>query len=593
MFSYSISNKYRKDIDGLRAIAVLAVILFHYGFLPMGYLGVDIFFVISGFLITGLIYEECKENQFSIKTFYLRRIRRIIPLVSFICIVVLFIGIATMLPDDLENLSESIIATNFFSNNILQAITVKNYWNVVNEFKPLMHTWSLGVEEQYYLVYPILFIFFSKNRLKWILPILIGFTILSLILFFFPFSSSVKFYYLPFRFFELSLGGILAILIKQKILSPPQHQHKGYILIIKSVLLVLLLGILISLLVIDIFTPDSIQLLLVVIITCLIMGLTNKNKIISLVLENKLIVFIGKISFSLYMWHQVVLAYARYFVFVDLDLTKFVILISITLILSVLSYYLIEQVFRNKTRVNNKALLFTLLPMIFISLGVSVWLYRNAGIIKDIPELDITSNNRVRGVHAKYNDRIYAYDKDFETDDSLKVLIIGNSYARDFANILIESKFSKEIEISYIFNRKDEKRAVRINRADIIFYSELELDQISKNTTGMQKIYCIGPKNFGVNNGIFYNYKGDDYFEQRTNMQKGVLELNTTLKNQWKDKYIDMIAYVVDGNNKVPVFTPDKKFISQDCFHLVKAGAKYYAVLIENDPDFILNKIFL
>ena len=142
----SKNNNYRKDIDGLRAYAVLAVVIFHFGFLPNGFLGVDVFFVISGYLITGTIYKKLLNNKFSIKEFYIRRTKRIIPLVSFICLISLILGVIVMLPDDLENLAQSIVATNFFNNNTLQVLTTKNYWDVVNEFKPLMHTWSLALK---------------------------------------------------------------------------------------------------------------------------------------------------------------------------------------------------------------------------------------------------------------------------------------------------------------------------------------------------------------------------------------------------------------------------------------------------------------
>lgn len=154
MSQNTTGKKYRHDIDGLRAIAVLAVIFFHFGVLPAGYLGVDVFFVISGFLITGIVVNQIDAGKFTILGFYLRRTRRIIPLSLFVGMVALFVGMLCMLPDDLENLSQSVIATNLFGNNVLQAVTTKNYWDVVNEFKPLMHTWSLGVEEQYYLFYP-------------------------------------------------------------------------------------------------------------------------------------------------------------------------------------------------------------------------------------------------------------------------------------------------------------------------------------------------------------------------------------------------------------------------------------------------------
>ena len=163
MITFKESKKYRDDIDGLRAIAVIAVILFHIGYLKNGFLGVDIFFVISGYLITNILYTESVEHRFSIVNFYLRRIRRIIPLVLVFCSMSLFLGILVMLPDDLENLAQSIITTILFSNNILLCMTTGNYWEVINEFKPLMHTWSLGIEEQFYALYPFLFLLLKKN----------------------------------------------------------------------------------------------------------------------------------------------------------------------------------------------------------------------------------------------------------------------------------------------------------------------------------------------------------------------------------------------------------------------------------------------
>lgn len=150
-----ISSKgFRYDIQGLRAIAVIAVIIFHCGFLPNGYLGVDVFLVISGFLITKIIYADFLEDKYTVAVFYERRFRRIIPLVLLTVTVVLILGLLFMLPDDLENLSQSVIATNFFGNNVLQYLTVGDYWDVWNDYKPLLHTWSLGVEEQFYVIFP-------------------------------------------------------------------------------------------------------------------------------------------------------------------------------------------------------------------------------------------------------------------------------------------------------------------------------------------------------------------------------------------------------------------------------------------------------
>jgi len=156
--------KYRKDIDGIRAISVVAVILFHMGYFPLGYLGVDVFFVISGFLITSILYSDLIMNKLSIRRFYMRRIRRILPLVLVVNVVALLIGVFVMLPYDLDKLCQSVIATNLFGNNLLEYVSSGSYWSLRNEYRPLIHTWSLGIEEQFYLLYPLLFLVALKNK---------------------------------------------------------------------------------------------------------------------------------------------------------------------------------------------------------------------------------------------------------------------------------------------------------------------------------------------------------------------------------------------------------------------------------------------
>ncbi len=582
MISLIEIKKYRKDIDGIRAIAVLTVIFFHFGLLPNGYLGVDIFFVISGYLITGIIYRELSENRFSITQFYLRRTRRIIPLVSFICLLALIIGVFTMLPDDLENLAQSVIATNLFSNNILQAITTKNYWDVINEFKPLMHTWSLGIEEQYYLFYPFLFLLIGKQKIHWILPILLVLTFISLVLFFMPFEAFYKFYMLPFRFFELSIGGLAAIVFKKKVI-----ENKYSLLFIVLILLLLFSN--------SSLLSNSLLIFLTIVFTCLLLISSNKKgSLSSLFLENNVIVFIGKISFSLYMWHQVLLAFSRYFIWKELTPINLSIIFILTFLCSIITYNFIEQPFRDKKRITNKILIWSLALTFVVTTLSSSYIYLKAGVIYDIPELDIEKKSATQNMHAKYNDAIYSLDKNFTSKDKLKVLIIGNSYARDWANVLLESKFNQDIEISYIYNaEKHLDLTLRIEKAAIVFWQEITKKRLIELNIKEAKIWCVGTKNFGINNGIFYNYKGIDYCNQRTLVEKKYLKKNAILKAEWKEKYIDLISPIIDKNETVPIFTTDCKFISQDCRHLTKAGAAYFASIIENQPNFILKKTIL
>ena len=579
-----ISNKgYREDIDGLRTIAVMSVIFFHFGCLPNGYLGVDVFLVISGYLITKIIHREVLKNEFSLVQFYLRRTRRIIPLVLFVNIIAIIIGFIVMLPDDLENLSESIVATNVFGNNILQFLTTANYWDVVNEFKPLMHTWSLGIEEQFYIIYPLIFLICGLKRVRWILPILLTLTLVSLIMFFTSNNEPSKFYLIPYRFFELAIGGLGAFFLKEKVI-----QHK-----FKWVLILLLLVIML----IDLHLPDSIKLFFTIILSIgILISENDRYGISAFILENKLSISLGKISFSLYMWHQLVLAFSRYAFLGKINFQEGCFLLAIIIILSVLSYFFIEQPFRNKKRISTPKLLYTTGIIFIVTTGYSLYIYMHSGVVKNFPELEISKSNVQKNMHSKYNDRIYKLEVDFKATKKIKVLVIGNSFARDWANILLESSYKDSIELCYIYDiYKSENTNTKLQKADYIFMSEINRNDLkiiqSKFILDTAKLWVTGTKNFGFNNGIFYNHeKNAEYYLQRTNLEEGFLENNNLLKEDWRGKYIDLIGVNVDLKNTVPVFTSDHKFISQDCRHLTHSGALYFAKLLTNKISSILRK---
>ncbi len=198
---------YRPWIDGWRAIAVILVILNHYfGVLPVGYIGVDIFFVISGFLVGGMIYEQITAAQFSLPVFYVKRIHRIIPAQLFM-IGLLFVALTALgLPDE--------IIERFTKEVTYSVISISNYyyWNSVGYFdiestrKILLHTWSLAVEEQFYLVFPVLLILLAKYKKKAGIVLFCILCILSLGSNFYPFDLPSRFYLLPFRFWEFGLG---------------------------------------------------------------------------------------------------------------------------------------------------------------------------------------------------------------------------------------------------------------------------------------------------------------------------------------------------------------------------------------------------
>ena len=587
----SLNKIYRTDIDGLRAVAVISVILFHLGFLPNGYLGVDIFFVISGYLITGIVYNEVVEEKFSVVKFYERRLRRIFPLVLFTCLAALILGLVFMLPDDLENLCQSIIATNFSANNILMYITSADYWAVKNDYKPLMHTWSLGIEEQFYLLYPFLFFVLKGNRKKYILSILILLSIVSLVLFIVSSNVPAKFYFLHFRFFELAVGGICAIYFTTNPIS--NNAKTQYILLTCLALTILLLYT-------NFISSNTVKVLITTFLSAAILVLGGSqyqsSRLYSVIMSNTVMSTIGKISFSLYMWHQLVFAFARYFLVEEINLPFAIILSLVVVILSFLSYYTIENPFRNRKMMKTKPLLIIIGVSFILINGAAFYVYSVGGIVKDVPQLGLTVSNRPSqmnlfdsksNINIQYNEDVRALDKPFsETPNKIKVLVLGNSFGRDVANILLESSFKNDIEVRYAdltLVESQTEMVTRISKADYIFFGSTYPNEkmIDQYKLDLRKAIIVGTKDFGNSNGIHYNKAIEDYHNYRTPMKKGYFEKNKTYKEKWGANYIDLVALIADSTGKVLVFTPEGKFLSQDTAHLTKHGAVFFAQLLE------------
>ena len=205
---------YRRDIDGLRAVAVLPVVLFHFGVsaIPGGFTGVDIFFVISGYLISGSLLDDLDRGQFSIARFYWRRARRILPALVFVILLTCIAAWFILLPSDLHEFSLSVIAASTFWSNIYFWKTT-NYFSIDAELRPLLHTWSLSVEEQYYIFAPILmFLIYRYLGKRWLLvlvPIIVGSFVLAIMAT--SLAPTAGFYLLPTRMWELMLGAVLML----------------------------------------------------------------------------------------------------------------------------------------------------------------------------------------------------------------------------------------------------------------------------------------------------------------------------------------------------------------------------------------------
>jgi len=440
--------RYRPEIDGLRTIAVLSVIFYHaefsFGtsnFLPGGFLGVDIFFVISGYLITSLILAEIQSsNKFSLSQFYERRARRLLPALLIVMLVAIPYSYKYLLPTQLLDYSKSIVASLLFLANIYWDFSLQEYGAESGALKPFLHTWSLAVEEQYYIFFPLLLAWLVRKQPQNSFLILSVLALVSLILAqtLSPTFTSFSFYQLPTRLWELLSGGLLAYLILRNKLNTNRITNwlplLGLLMLVYSFFEITLEQ-----------THPGFITLIPVIGTLLIIAYANRGELTTQLLSTKLFVGIGKISYSLYLWHYPVFAFTRIrggsF---DTPKDKFE-LIALVFVLSIATYYLLEQPFRNKVRTSFKSFLIFVITAITIILGsCAVIIYQDASKerFQDLVDLYGESeydNAVLREDSVRYvNDPIPGSWFDEKTD-KIKIAIIGNSHGKDLYNTMVQN----------------------------------------------------------------------------------------------------------------------------------------------------------
>ena len=311
--------QYRADVDGLRAIAILSVLFFHAypSSLPGGFVGVDIFFVISGYLISSIIFKGLNQGTFSFFDFYARRVRRIFPAVIAVFAVTLLLAYFLLSPYELRELMRETPYAAFFLENWRLFNTTGGYWDTATELKPLMHFWSLAVEEQYYILYPLLCYFLWRLKSKWFIASLVLMGVCSFVLCLYDtyYEPTRAFFSLHARWWELSIGGVLAAV---------EHFYRDYksylveILSVKEETLcnvlslagLTLLGIAIVFLDEGKYFPGY-RALLPTVGSCLLIMAGSQAYINKYLLANKICVFIGLISYPLYLWHWPLITLVR------------------------------------------------------------------------------------------------------------------------------------------------------------------------------------------------------------------------------------------------------------------------------------------
>lgn len=421
---------YRPEVDGLRALSVIAVILFHAGFgCPGGFVGVDVFFVISGFLITSLILNEVEKNTFSLKDFWMRRIRRILPAATLMVLAVLSVGYFLLLPVDLAALGSSAVAQSLMGSNFY-------FWNNGGYFarnsetEPLLHTWSLAVEEQFYLVFPLLILFlkrFAPRRLGMVLGGLAAFSFAMSVYGVFR-SPSATFYLLPTRAWEM-LAGSLVALCRQSTRPKIVAEIMAWTGLSSISLAIFLTSR-------DTPFPGVAALAPVGGAVLYILGNTGQNTLPGRLLSLRPIVFVGLISYSLYLWHWPVFAYLRYFSdAMEPSVIQRTLALFVSGLLAIVAWWFVEEPVRRRVVLVSSPRLLTMAGLsMFAMLVIAGLMIQTAGFPSRIPRSWNLINKRSESVarETRNGDLLYLGKS---SPDEISFVVWGDSHANVAAPI--------------------------------------------------------------------------------------------------------------------------------------------------------------
>lgn len=436
-----MSLKYRPEIDGLRAIAVVAVVLYHAEFVFLGvnpfkggFIGVDIFFVISGYLITSIIVREMSEGKFSFTSFYERRARRILPALFTVILTSIPFALIYMLPKAMKEYAGSVLSALAFGSNIW-FWQEDSYTAELSALKPFLHTWTLSVEEQFYVIFPIVLLLLWRFARRYITSIFVLVFLFSLQL---AHSGSANyvdatFYLLPTRGWELLAGAILAKLELEK--GRPNHPFLDVIMPAVGLFLICNAIFFFN----DKMRHPSYITLFPVLGTMLIIWFSKRGKLITYTLGSKPLVAVGLISYSFYLWHFPIFAFSKIkdSTYSQYDKVEW---IALAVVLSVTSYFLIEKPLRKSHLLSLKHFIAILMTAIIVITASMSYMYFYAVKVRiDDAAFNIESEKEKRFLYIQEICGPLGWADCYKPQESKKnVLVIGDSMVPDAVNIMNE-----------------------------------------------------------------------------------------------------------------------------------------------------------
>lgn len=610
--------KYRPEIDGLRAVAVLAVILYHAEFKVFrgGFLGVDVFFVISGYLITSIILRELQTGSFRLSNFYERRARRILPALLTVMLCSIPAAWVLLVPHRFEAYGRSLLAAlGFYANFYFWSEA--DYFDVAATQKPFLHTWSLSVEEQFYLVFPFAVILIWKYARAWLVPVFCILLLLSLLMAHATSSTypEASFYLLHTRMWELLSGAIVTQMKLSKLsrFGTVVAPAAGLALITFAVVTF------------DHDTPHpSLWTVAPVAGTVLLVACCAPADPVTRLLSNKHLVRVGRLSYSLYLWHVPIFVFARTADRMQTFWEK-ISLIGLSLALSMITYRFVETPLRSREAVGQGRFLVSTVAATCSLAVFAGWSLVSNGVAHRFDPADLEMIQLDHDVLEQYvweRHRLAASPGPFPDKEGLKVLVIGDSYAGDFLNVLYESGLAEglnlrsliirsgcgnlylDYDISQIRSRTDCKEAasyenpdyiLTIAEADVIVlassWRDWEAELLPESLENLRavsqaRILVLGRKHFGEPNFLAWVHVPN---EKRLLLRNPLPEWHSTVNALMKstvgaDEFIDLDELVSGGSGTAPVFNGEGRLLSFDGAHVTTAGAIFLGTKLREHP---------